>query len=325
MIDWKEFCEQNLIEYREGGASSKQGNIYISCPYCPEDEKKLMGLELETGMWGCWREREHSGPDPVPLIMTLLRIGKAEARTMIGLSNPHPTAQSILGKLAAIKGKKLKDELVLDEFEFRSDIKRVLPGTRAYARVSAYLKKRGFRCRRDMIKHYGMRYHPNIGPEGAQCARVVMPVSTVAGDVVGYTARAIPDDCEIRYYSRPNNIKHHVFNAHHCARGGRVLIVSEGPFDAYKLDWVAECYKMPIRSVGIMGLVLTDGRVAELSKLARKFERVVLVLDRSALKQALTMQRMLPFKTAVAHLDRKYKDPGAIPWRSTRAFLTTFL
>jgi len=324
MINWKEVCEQNMIEFREGGASSKRNNIYISCPYCPDDHKMLMGLDLETGAWGCWKENEHRGSDPLKLLMKLLHISRDDARTMLGISTPHPTAQSILDMLHGMKQEFSPSKITVEKFVFRNDFKLVQPGTRPFARVDTYLAERGFRHRAAMIEKYALRYHPQLGSEGARTRRVVLPVHATTGTLIGYTARAL-NDCEIRYFSWPRAIKDHLFNAKACARGGKVLVIVEGPFDALKLDWVARWYNLPVRVVGIMGLALTDARVAELAVLVRKFKRAVLLMDRSALKQAIKMQRQLPFDVAVAQLDRKYKDPGAVPWRPARQLLESFL
>lgn len=317
-MDWLQFCDYHRIPYREGGKSSKRGNIYISCPFCGDDSSLMMGLEIGTKRWGCWKNEEHRGPNPWFLIRELLGCSEDEARQLAGeelvdrsLDGLKEKLRSLnVAKTAAVDSHFLEFEIPWQCFQLRQRGKRS-------RRFLEYLEDRGFPS--ECVDRYsllGCDHHPRLA------GRLVVPLCD-SGSVVGYTARSIVGALQ-RYHTEPSEAAVAcLFNAQN-ALGGRVLFIVEGPFDSLKLDWAAYEAGYSASAVSLAGLSIKR-KLRRLRALSKKYARVVLLLDSTATSQALQMQRSTPFEAEITSLPLGADDPGDLDCGEARRLVKNFL
>ena len=108
----------------------------------------------------------------------------------------------------------------------------------------------------------------------------MFPIKNQDGQVVSWVGRATGNQMP-RYLTpgkeEAKNVKECLFGMELIADGGEVLVVSEGPLDAIRLDWVGREYG--IRATCIFGSEPTDTQRYLLIDLSRKYEHVVAAMD----------------------------------------------
>ena len=115
--------------------------------------------------------------------------------------------------------------------------------------------------------------------------RVIIPLY-VRQELIGWTACAIQATINApRYLVVPPEIKQTIFNEDGVRNGGRTLFITEGPFDAMKVDFTDA--KLMIAVTRLFGVNATAGQMGVLRPLLRKFERVKILFDHSAFDNAL--------------------------------------
>src|SRR3990170_3506093 len=88
MLDIESALKSKRILYLDSGSNVSRGNINICCPFCPDDPSYHLGINLETGYWGCWRDSGHRG-------VTLKRLFKALGWSNSELAELFKEAQEI--------------------------------------------------------------------------------------------------------------------------------------------------------------------------------------------------------------------------------------
>lgn len=319
-FDWQSFCESNSIEFIDSGPNVKRGNINIHCPLCgSRDPSKHMGLNLETGAWGCWRDSEHRGKNPVRLIAALINCSYETAREMVteaGASYRKPfdeirdRLKRMDEKRSPLKHKRF--EVLRWPKEFRCIHRK---GIRA--RFFRYLESRGFpACH---VKKLAKLYQLRCALTGDWENRIVLPIF-LRKKLVGWTCRSLyKGDNVLRYLTYPDSetTKRLVFNYDQAAKGGKVLVIVEGPLDCLKFDWYAR--KFDIRAVATMGTGFTDEQVVMIEQLAKQFSRTVVLFDPGALKSAHKLAKLLPqCRPLVMSVPPGVEDPGAMTAKQCR-------
>jgi hypothetical protein len=289
-FDWKKFCIDRRISFISAGPNTAAGNISIHCPFCgASDPSEHMGLSLnlDTPVWGCWRSGEHRGKNPVRLVAKLLGIHWRQALTIVEMQNNNPDEFE-----AAVE--KLKG--TAEEPVFPTNPKRLFfpkefrpfdgVWPRHEGRFVKYLRDRGFsehpRDAHLVIHYYGLRYCIT----GSYTNRIIAPVYH-GGQLVTWTARAITR-AEIRYLTlerekEVRDIKDCLFMRRtilHTAETEKVLVIVEGPFDMMKVDFYGK--KKGVVCAALCGLSITDEQMVLISKISKRFKRVVLLLDETA-------------------------------------------
>ena len=296
MFNFQPFFEKHHIEYVTRGPNVAQGNINIQCPFCAaSDPSHHLGVHLETGKWGCWRRADHRGIKPHRLIRALLRCSPGEAATIAGTTGPE------LGEFDQYVASWFQDpEIVYDAkiLTFPRNFTSLADGMFVH-RYYQYLEKRGYS--EEDIMELAIEYDLHFCLTGEWKDRLIFPVYSPEG-LVSWTGRSIHPDEKVRYKSLSLeesvlNIKHTIFNYVNYAdlvgeRGG-TLVITEGPFDAMRVDWLG--YQDGIRGTCLFGTSISEAQVMILSEIAPKFSRTVILFDNATLDAALHVASELSF------------------------------
>lgn len=313
-FDWRALADARRLDYVEGGPGTAKGNIYIACPFCPDGaDKRYMGLHLASGAWGCWKSRSHVGQRPQRLLVALLRIPWTTANEIVNEGNDSPGEETWEGLLALLEGGDQEGNLLQptklpSAFESALD----LPDVRRYLTV------RGFEPNdhEAMIETYWL-----LGARSGKWRRRLILPLTMEGEVYGWTGRATTSSAKLRYLTAPDGktAGSLLFNLDEAMEGGEVLVITEGPLDALKVDWYG--YEHGIRAVGILGLHVTSFKLDLLLTVSERYDRVVISLDRGAEAQALDLRERLGSLHPDLILDLPASDPGELePTEVRRVF-----
>jgi len=196
---------------------------------------------------------------------------------------------SIAAGILLKKGTEPFQKTELHSLEFPSQFKDILPKGMT-KRFYDYLKEdRGFGRK---VKKAIAKYDLKCCLVGAFKFRIILPVIQEES-LVGWTSRTIHKGASLRYmhlsnekrvFGEPNiplallSIKKDtVYNFDNAMRGGKILIVTEGPFDCQKVDLSGSYYG--VKAVAVYNTSCTMNQIYLLKILVERFERVVVMLD----------------------------------------------
>jgi hypothetical protein len=319
-----EFLNKHNIPYIEGGVNVKRGEVNIRCPFCIDDPSAHLGVDEQRQIFSCWRNPRHRGR-LVKLIMVLGRISYSQACALLG-QNDHwfdggAFSNFIANPEAFFEADKIKIK-TLPKYPFK-DYNVKIP--RLFV---DYLISRGFYYKHipDLFNEYSIRYCV----EGLYRDRLVIPV-TLRGEQVTFTTRSISDG--IRYLSLSEkdgallSIKETVWNFDNLLDyGGEILFLCEGPLDALKLDYYGK--KIGGRATCLFGKNIKMEQILLLSELVERFNKVVLLLDRTEFDSMLRMERLVSFlkkPVVIGELPDGVKDPGELSIIQVRNLVRKYL
>jgi hypothetical protein len=335
-FSWLGFCIENSISYITEGKHSAKGNIHIKCPWCGNDDKsEHMGLSLDEHQpfYACWRNAAHRGRNPARLVATLLDCTWAEALEIIDREDTSSLDQ-YEAAIARVLSSSFTSEPVSEERVLK------MPETfRALAKPGPqrdkfldYLEGRGFDEVERMAAYYNLRYCRT----GSFAQRIIIPIY-YEEKVVSWVGRAI-GKTERRYINLsedPETAKRQgfdcpaiygmgsvLFNYDRAMQGGRTLVIDEGPFDALKVDWF--CDKRDT-AVAVFGMP-KSAQMTLLTRVARKFKRVRVLLDAAAFSNSMhLLDQLQAMLSNVSWLDlpKGVKDPGALPGSEVATFINS--
>jgi hypothetical protein len=322
----EEFLKENNIDYRDSGPDVAKDNVNVKCPYCDNDLMQHMGINLKTGMYGCWRNIHHRGSDVSYLFRKITNVSLLEIRRQIGVKIALETddvknmlfalnedSEINISKIKVIGG---KDNLSLDK-SFR-----VLWNGRYEQDLTPYnkyLKARGF----DDIERLAIDYRLHFCMYGYWQHRIIFPIYFKAR-LVTWISRSIRDDVDRPYLdlSVLESVRHAnfcLFDYDYIAEGGRNLYVTEGVFDALKIAWY--CNKKD-KATCLFTNSMTDEQKDLLIRVGSRYDNVFITLDPDALSNALEIQsRLYPLKAKIKTVISDYKDPGAVPRSQIKRWL----
>lgn len=316
-LDVIHFLEVNKIPYITHGVNVKKGEININCPFCAQtsspDPSFHLGIDPERLWFSCWRNRKsHRGRSLHRLIMILLSCNYSKACEVLG-------QQPIWVDAAKFDG------LTFDELpstpptplEYPPEF-RLFDGMYWCQRFVDYLvEDRGFPL--SSVYRVAQRYQLRATIQGTYKDRVIIP-NTINGRLVNWTARSVYPGAELRYLTLSDfqgalvNIKQCVFNSDDLQRGGSVLLVVEGPFDAIKVDF----YGAPVgvRATCLFNKKATLTQLGYLGELSNVFTKIVPMFDRGEeidQRDLLDQLSWLPSESLGEWLCPKHvKDPGEL-------------
>lgn len=307
-FDWLQFLNEYKVDYVERGANVARGHVNIRCPFCGDDDpSQHLGLELSSGRWGCFRDRRHRGAKPSYLIARLLGVSQAKAKQIAGEIEQWGGSVTIEDLRAAHAG--LDDDSApadAEPIELLPEFRKI-ESTGVRKKFYKYLTaRRGFNEGKEVdgvIDRYDLR----CCLTGSFSQRIILPIYQF-GKLRGWTGRAI-GKAEIRYRSHPpgNGLADVVYNEPNC-KGGDVLIVVEGPFDAINIDWHTSD---EIGCVAMLSTARTLGRIATLYTIAQRYNRVVVMFDKGAARHAYDVAECLQtFGAVVREVSGDASDPG---------------
>lgn len=330
-FDWLAFLKRHRIDYKTKGPGTSRGNVYCVCPFCQRagDESAgfyRMGISLDGRGWGCWRTTEHRGIRPHLLVQALLKCSYAEAAAIVGddagamPAVSDRTFGSFIKTLCEGPAPQAKPSTPL---VFPGEIKPI----KEKAMFLNYMVERGYTVAgaKDAARLYGLRYALN----GPFRYRLVFPVEHEEG-LVCWTGRSVYKGAELRYRALSADAekakKDHLPQARRSidkclwqsgalmSADARTLAVCEGPFDAMRLDYVGRHHGL--RATCVFGKNISDSQIEELDKLAPRFRRRLLMLDKDALMESLgKVQRLEFLGFTISHVPAGVKDPALMSER----------
>ena len=312
------------------------GNININCPWCGDDPSHHLGIfveERDGGGFACWRNQDHKGPGP-KLVQKILKCDWEEACRIFGV-NPNEVDLCDFDRLAQdpenifnFKKKEMEKEeekiLLLPEH-----FKPIIDFGSCKEHFK-YLMNRGFSKKQvqDVVRSYRLKYSMSE----SWVDRIIYPVY-LNRELVTWTGRSIKRDPFIRYKSlsyrdkpdrkpdvpiAPMNIKHTLSNFDSLvSTGGKVLVITEGPFDFIKFDFFAR--PLDVRSTCLYSTAVLEEQIILLYELSSLFEKFVILLDKNEIINSLALQQKLyGLPTIIVSPPEGFDDPGDMTPQSIR-------
>ncbi len=274
-MDWERLLVENNIEYVTSGPNTKRGELSVKCPWCGDaDPSQHLGISLSREAWGCHRDATHRGKSPVRLIQALLGCSASQARLMLAQgeqSDPDSLEAALMVLNSTYAGPK-PDEGVPMPVQWPAEFRPITRGDR----FGKYLKFRGY----DMPEHTAQINNLKCATTGKYKDRIIFSLY-LNNELIGWTGRAITDPVNApRYLASSANVKMTLCGYEH-AKGGDVLFVVEGPFDALRINQI---FWMPltVHAVALMGTAATVPQLGLLRGLSRKYQKVLVLLDKGA-------------------------------------------
>jgi len=147
--------------------------------------------------------------------------------------------------------------------------------------------------------------------------RLILPIK-LDYNLVTWTGRDIAKQSNLRYRSLSEDegatisIKDTVFNYDKLIETkGNVLFVTEGPFDATKVDFYAK--DMDCRATCLFSKALRESQSILLSELSDNFEKIVFLLDSTETDTSMLMASSIAYlgkKVDTAEVPYPFFDPG---------------
>lgn len=290
------------VDYVDRGKNVAKGNVNIQCPWCGEaDHSQHLGINLETGMWGCWRNVKHRGRKLYRLLSKLTGLSQAEAR--------RATGEGVLRAVQRGDMERAVSGLTEDPVTYvQHSSPRVIglprasrpicaPGIdpmRAEVRFRNYLQKeRGFpkHNHKRLARQYGLLYCV----AGRFSDRLIIPIYENK-KLMTYIGRSIYPDASLRYLALDadesrKQVKDCLYNYDAAMEGGSVLFFVEGAFDTMKIDFYSQ--RNEVRAVGLFNMNLEVEQADLVSDLHGRFDRHIILLDEGQVSQSLDLQARL--------------------------------
>lgn len=330
-IDWSRLLSQHGIPYIEHGPSTARGNIYCHCVWCgAQDRGHHLGISLHGKGWACWRNELHRGKSPVRLIHGLLGCSWERAAQLAGVRSLG-TANELEQILAGLD--ETDDIPATPELKWPADIKYLSqsrvstkPGINYLVENRGYTTDQAF----ELAEHYELRWSLS----GPFAYRICIPVFDELGFLTTWTGRTVDPRNNFRYRTLSANqdkaladnlpqarlpITECLLGEQDLGDGGDVLIVTEGPFDAMRLDFAG--HMQGIRATCVFGQNMSQTQFNKLVMLSYSYKKKYILLDADAEMHGMLIGLGLSafgFRPPPA---MPYKDPGAIPLSKVQAFL----
>lgn len=317
MFDWIQFLRSRGIEYVERGPNVARGNVNIHCPWCGSaDPSHHLGIAIDGSGWGCWRSSAHRGIKPHRLIVALIRCNYEEAAA-IAAGTPE-IATDLVGRVTALLSENSMSEP-------RSGRKEPSEFRAFSARYSAkpfvgYMRARGF-SKSDLFD-FCDRYEIRFSTLGEFKGRIIFLVRE-KGKLVNWTGRTIYSDETIRYKTladKDDPITNRLLWYDKMRKERyETLVIAEGPFDALKVNYLANRYG--VFATCLFTSSISESQVSLISSVSGRFKRKFILLDSTALSNALDVEAKLsPYGFKLRTLPEGVKDPGDLD-RKNASFL----
>lgn len=309
MNNIKKIFRKYSINFVSDGKNVAHNNINIKCPFCTNDPSYHLGISLKTGQYGCWRNSRHCGT-LVHLLTVILNCTFSEANQILHIDSVILDDWSVtLKEIRNIPKMRCTSEsakyLILPQ-EFKQ-----ICNSGVYSRFWDYLKYRGFVDIEKLCEEYNLR----CCLSGDWKYRLIFPIE-LYGNIVTWQSRAIlSTDLKYKDLNVDESIrglKDCVFNFDSILRtGGNILYITEGVFDALKLDFFNTKKN---RATCLFTKVVSQSQTNLIAKLGKRFNRIVVLLDNDALSNALTIKNELSIfhhhSITIGKLVDNVKDPG---------------
>jgi hypothetical protein len=304
---WRELFTALGVSWVDSGRNTARGWISIACPWCGDDPSEHLGVNEEGGHYRCLRNEQHKGRSPYWLLKglgvhprdweDLLRAHGGGGRPRVApVTKPQP-----------IGGPAYR----WSQFTPAGDSRDALD----------YLHGRQFPDPESTCRRFDLR----VGT-GRWARRLWFKLTDLAGNVTGFTGRALDDWRSPRYFTeapepylylpKPVNHQH------------RLALGVEGPMDALRIADVAE-RRRNLLVFGLCGLSATGGRRLQLQQIARMVPRFFIALDATVrvpdAQRLMNEIRIIPAIGKVSRLPMlpDIDDPGEMSNTNVERWLST--
>ena len=343
-MDVIELLERYSIEYVDGGPNVAKGNVNVQCPWCgDEDRSHHCGINLEHGMYGCWRNTKHRGRRFANLLSKLTGISITEARRQTGEGSSIAIQPSELENLAEgrriglTEAEEQRESRILTDISFPAEFREMFPRrARSYKAATMFrrylYKERKFPypCHKKLARQYGLHYCV----KGRFADRLIIPVYE-NGKLMTYLGRSIQKGTDLRYLALEKEdsvkqVKDCVYNYDDALKGGRTLVIVEGAIDAMKIDFYGK--RNDCRAVGLFNMNVEDSQIDLLYNLRGRFNFYKIMLDSGQVADSLGLESMLGFfagsqlRLEVIFMEEHlgFTDPGDLTARQARELTGSF-
>ena len=309
VFNFRQFFDSNQIPYITHGPNVAHGNLNLRCPFCgPDDPSHHMGINPKTGDWGCWRNPDHRGKKPFRLIKALTNLPSLRVQEIIGEPSidVDTDLKSVIDKLRPGTSKEVRKAPLSMPNEFKP-----ITLSASARRFISYLNVRGYE--NVYLTHLRELYDIRYAYLGDYYDRIIFPIR-LNGALVNWSARTIHSNGEPRYKQLPREDTSHVssdliWNFDDLqANKGQVLFITEGPFDALKIDLFGSGR---IRATCVFGSNVSEAQRDLITMIAPNFQRITVLMDTSNLTlRAMSVLANLDPKVGVLPYGRK--DPGEL-------------
>lgn len=313
------------IDYVESGRNVAKGNVNVQCPWCGEaDQSQHLGINLATGMWGCWRSEKHRGRKLYRLLSKLTGLSSLESRRATGEGvlraidrGDMERAVQGLSEDAEEHTQRSSDHAISLYPSFREMCVSREDPFRAERRFRHYLTGRGFprHHHKALVRQYELMY----AVAGRFADRLIIPVYE-NGKLMTWIGRSVYADADLRYLALEadesvKQVKDCLYNYDAAVEGGRALYFVEGAFDVMKLDFYLQ--HKEVRALGLFNMNLGPEQQEMVANLRGLFDQYIILLDEGQLSQSLDLQatmRPLLGKVFLQTMKKEWKakDPGEL-------------
>lgn len=322
MVNIIEILKAHSIEYNDSGSNVKEGNVNVKCPFCHNDPSKHMGINLETGKYGCWRDDSHRGNKLENLFARLLHTTRERAREILGIGTFVNTEDFATNALKDIESETIrKKEKVKDKetkiggkktLSLSSELRPLWQDCREFNRdpFLKYLYGRGFSDPVALAERYKLMF----ATYASWRYRIVLPVY-YRKQLATWVGRTISSGNSLKY--KDLSIEESVRHAKYCLfdhtrlfEGGRKLFITEGFFDAMKIGWSLRNSDM--KATCLFTKSMTQEQSKLLIRLAPLYKKVVVLLDDDATAQAMGVKARLSVfakNVMLGTIPGNFKDP----------------
>ena len=334
-FNWVPFLEDHNISYVTEGSNVARNHVNIRCPICGDsDPSEHMGLSLTTAYWGCWRNKRHRGRQPQQLIMRLLNCSFENADDIVAgtreLSSFSQLAEKF--KMALAPSQQETEPRAALEFPREHRLLRSVGLGRHYVRYM--VNRRGFSL--DDIPLLRKQYRLRYCAHGRDKGRIIFPIY-FGGALVCWTGRTISHHAKVRYLSlsdkdsdapRPRalmSIKDLIWNYDTLRRSRpNILVLTEGPFDALKVDFYGQEYG--VRATCLFGVGITERQKEIVYEIGRRAACVVVLPDVGAMANAMAIQsELISLRPRILSLPKHVEDPGALTRHQVRVLFRNLI
>lgn len=309
------------IEYVDSGKNVAKGNVNVQCPWCgAADHSQHLGINVATGMWGCWRDAQHRGRQLYRLLSKLTGISQQEARRATGEGVRRAVQLGDMER--AVEGLQIAprvdtDTGVTDLSLDRSFRKLCLAAQNTYHAETRFLWYLIYerRFRKKDIRNLAIRYKLRYCVTGDFADRLIIPVYE-NGKLMTYLGRSIHPHASLRYRALEKEksvkqIKDCVYNYDLAMRGGEIVTIVEGAVDVWKVDFYNR--GKGLRSIGLFNMNVEDSQLELLYDLRGRFDQYIILLDQGEVAKSLRLESQLSFLGNVkSQLLHQANDPGSL-------------
>lgn len=315
--------ENNIPHILQGKNIGKRAVAGINCPFCRDDVGFHLGiLRGKKGYYfTCWKNSKHTGTLPA-LFSHLLNISLLDAKRLLN-EETSIISENFLDnvmKMCYNKGESKAKVTGVDTLDFLPTFRRLdgnytdMPAAPFYQ----YLIERGFLHPASIGLLYTLRY--SISTSDGWGMRIIVPFF-INKKLQSWIGRTIDPLQSLRYKNlkKEESVRHPklcLFNYDTLASKQReynnpILYITEGVFDAIKIE--AYSSGLEVFATAIMTTSMTEEQIALLYDVAHYYRKIVILLDKGAEAQALSLADTLSFLSNihVRFLPDSYPDdPG---------------